>query len=36
MWLGPYQTEAEAAYAYDVASLQYHGPFGKRNFLPLM
>jgi len=33
--LGMYGNEVEAAYAYDLASLKYHGAFGRRNFLPL-
>lgn len=36
IWMGPFASEVEAAFAYDVASLQFHGPHGKRNFLPLM
>lgn len=34
-YLGTFESERAAAYAYDIASLQYHGEFGKRNFLPL-
>ena len=36
IWMGVFPSEVEAAFAYDVASLQFHGPTGKRNFLPLM
>lgn len=32
--LGRFDSEAAAAYAYDVASLALHGDFGRRNFLP--
>ena len=34
--LGTYKTDVEAAYAYDMASLEHHGEFGRRNFLPLV
>lgn len=34
--LGAFETEVEAALAYDVASLRYHGEHGRRNFLPLV
>ena len=34
-YLGRYKTEEEAAYVYDMASLEHHGEFGRRNFLPL-
>lgn len=33
--LGTFDTEAEAAYVYDLASISIHGAFGRRNFLPL-
>lgn len=33
--LGRFDSEAHAAFAYDTASLQFHGEFGRRNFLPL-
>ena len=36
MHLGTFRTDVEAAYAYDVASLQHHGEHGRRNFLPLV
>lgn len=35
IYLGSFETEVSAAFAYDVASLQIHGDFGRRNFLPL-
>lgn len=35
-YLGTYRTDVEAAYAYDVASIEYHGAYGRRNFLPLV
>ena len=35
-YLGTFQTDVEAAYFYDLASIEYHGEFGRRNFLPLM
>ena len=34
--IGRFKSEVEAAYAYDMASLQYHGEYGKRNFLPFV
>lgn len=34
IYLGQFDAEAAAAYAYDIASLQLHGDFGRRNFLP--
>jgi hypothetical protein len=34
--LGRFNDPVEAAYIYDLASLQMHGEFGHRNFLPLM
>lgn len=34
--LGYFKNEIEAAYAYDMASIEHHGEFGRRNFLPLM
>ena len=34
--LGYCSNEAEAAYIYDIASLNLHGEYGKRNFLPLV
>jgi hypothetical protein len=34
--LGTFQSDVEAAYAYDLASIQHHGEFGRRNFLPLV
>lgn len=34
--LGSYGRDVEAAYAYDVASIELHGDFGRRNFLPLV
>lgn len=34
--IGYFKSEIEAAYAYDMASLEHHGDFGRRNFLPLM
>ena len=34
--LGYFKTQAEAAFAYDMASLKRHGEFGRRNFLPLV
>lgn len=36
IYIGRFKSEIEAAYAYDMASLQYHGVYGKRNFLPLV
>lgn len=32
--LGRFNDQVEAAYVYDMASLQYHGDHGRRNFLP--
>lgn len=34
-YLGSFTNEVEAAYAYDMASLEIHRDFGRRNFLPL-
>jgi hypothetical protein len=34
--LGWTQNEVEAAYRYDLASLEVHGEYGRRNFLPLV
>ena len=34
--LGTFDAEAAAAHAYDTASLELHGEFGSRNFLPLV
>lgn len=36
IYIGRFQSEIEAAYHYDLASLKYHGEFGRRNFLPLV
>jgi hypothetical protein len=36
IYLGRHNTDVEAAFAYDVASLEMHGEYGKRNFLPLV
>ena len=36
IYLGKYNTDVEAAFAYDMASIDLHGAFGKRNFLPLV
>ena len=36
IYVGSFKSEFEAAYAYDMASLQYHGENGRRNFLPLV
>lgn len=33
--VGRFSDEVEAAFAYDIASLKYHGEYGCRNFLPL-
>jgi hypothetical protein len=33
--VGRFKDEVEAAFAYDIASLKYHGEYGRRNFLPL-
>ena len=33
--LGVFKNDVEAAYAYDMASIKFHGEFGTRNFLPL-
>lgn len=35
-YLGRYESEIEAAYAYDLASVEYYGDQGRRNFLPLV
>lgn len=32
--LGRFNSQAEAAFIYDMASLRLHGEFGRRNFLP--
>lgn len=34
--LGYHDSEVKAAYIYDMASLKFHGEYGKRNFLPLV
>ena len=34
--LGCFASEIEAAFAYDMASLDVHGDIGRRNFLPLV
>ena len=31
-----FNSEIEAAYHYDILSIEHHGLFGRRNFLPLM
>lgn len=36
IYIGEYKNEVEAAFNYDLASLKYHGEFGRRNFLPLV
>lgn len=36
IYIGRYKDEIEAAYAYDLASLEHHGEHGRRNFLPLV
>lgn len=36
IWIGTYGDEAHAAYAYDMASMKYHGEYGRTNFLPLV
>jgi len=36
IYIGRFKNEMEAAYAYDMASLKYHGKHGRRNFLPLV
>lgn len=36
LYLGTYASAVEAAYVYDMASIQYHGEYGRRNFLPLV
>ena len=33
--IGRHSSEIAAAFAYDLASLELHGEFGRRNFLPL-
>jgi len=35
-YLGTFRSDVEAAFAYDVASIEHHGEFGRRNFLPLV
>ncbi|WP_179266640.1 HNH endonuclease [Bordetella genomosp. 4] len=34
--IGGFDSDVEAAYRYDVQSLELHGPYGRRNFLPLV
>ena len=36
MYIGRFKNQIEAAYAYDMASIQYHGEYGRRNFLPFV
>jgi hypothetical protein len=36
LWLGTFATDVEAAYKYDLASLDHHGEYGRRNFLPFV
>ena len=36
IYIGNFKREVEAAYAYDMASLEHHGEHGRRNFLPLV
>lgn len=36
VYIGRFKNEVEAAYAYDMVSIQYHGEHGRRNFLPLV
>jgi hypothetical protein len=36
IWLGNFKNEVEAAFRYDLASLEHHGEHGRRNFLPLV
>lgn len=36
VYLGSFKSEVEAAHAYDIASLEMHGEYGHRNFLPLV
>jgi len=36
IYIGRFKNQVEAAYAYDMASLKYHGEHGRRNFLPLV
>lgn len=36
IYIGRFDSEIEAAYAYDIASIKYHGVYGRRNFLPLV
>ena len=36
IYIGRFKNEIEAAYAYDLASLEHHGEHGRRNFLPLV
>jgi hypothetical protein len=35
LYLGKFDDEVAAAFAYDCASLEHHGEYGRRNFLPL-
>ena len=35
-YLGRYKNPVHAAYVYDLASIQHHGDYGRRNFLPLV
>lgn len=35
-YLGRYANAAHAAYVYDLKSIEHHGEFGRRNFLPLV
>ncbi|WP_067753041.1 HNH endonuclease [Orrella dioscoreae] len=34
--IGGFDSDVEAAFRYDVESLELHGPYGRRNFLPLV
>lgn len=34
--LGSFSSDVEGAYAYDMASIEFHGDLGRRNFLPLV
>ncbi len=36
IYIGCFKSEIEAAYAYDMASLEHHKEHGRRNFLPLV